>query len=259
VLCCKETILIFSFSEKGDAMNSLIRTCLCMALCFSFSVSASELYGQAVYSISGVVEELSDTPLAGEVYVAEFQIDTTVVDIDPSPDRGEYPNAILSASVVFGNGFISEIDFSGGTVIVQRDLAGGGVFLQDATGNSTFLVFDLNNPFDTDALPTDPALQFTASPDSLVSLEEPTLGLVVSFSEVEIDGGTGPIVFAVTSGPVVLRGDCDLDGEVTFFDIPPFIDVLLSGSFLDQADCNSDGIVNFGDIPVFVGILLDRQ
>jgi len=237
-------------------MNSLIRTCLCVALCFSFSVSASELYGQAVYSISGVVED-SDTPLTGEFYVAEFQIDTTVADTDPSPDRGEYPNAILSALVVFGNGFISEIDFSGGTVIVQRDLAGGGVFLQDPTGNSTFLVFDLNNSFDTDALPVDPALQFTASPDSLVSLDEPTQGLVVSFSEVELDGGT-PIVFAVTSGPIVLRGDCDLDGEVNFFDIPPFIDVLISGSFLDQADCNSDGLVNFGDIPVFVGILLDQ-
>ena len=113
-------------------MNSLMRTCLCMALCFSFCVSASQLYGQVVYSISGFVNNegaFANQPLAGEYYFAEFDIDTSVLDTDPSPDRGVYPNAILSATVEFESGFTSEVNFAGGTVTVQRDLAGGGVFL----------------------------------------------------------------------------------------------------------------------------------
>jgi len=149
-----------------------------LALCFSFLVSSSQLYGQVVYSISGFVEDggFASGPLAGQTYIAEFEIDTSVPDTDPSPDRGLYPNAIVSATVEFESGFTSEVDFTGGVVTVQRDLAGGGVFLQDESMMSTFLVYDLNNPFDTDALPTDPAMQFTASPDSLVFIMEPMFG-----------------------------------------------------------------------------------
>ena len=241
-------------------MNSLIRACLCMALCLSFCVSASQVYGQVVYSISGFIDGYGlGSPLAGESYVAEFEIDTSVLDTDPSSDRGLYPGAILSASVVFESGFTSEVDFSGGVVTVQRDLGGGGVFLQNASGNSTFLVYDLNNPFDTDALLTDPATQFTASPDSLIALNEPAFGLIISFSNVDLDpqGGSGPMVFAVISAVApVVRGDCDLDGAVTFGDIPPMIDQLLNGTFLAQADCNADGGVDFDDIPTFVDILM---
>jgi len=47
-----------------------------------------------------------------------------------------------------------------------------------------------------------------------------------------------------------LLGDCNLDGRVTFFDIHPFIDILMDGSFLEQADCNQDGEVNFLDVLV---------
>ena len=50
------------------------------------------------------------------------------------------------------------------------------------------------------------------------------------------------MVFAVISAVApVVRGDCDLDGAVTFGDIPPMIDQLLNGTFLAQADCNADG------------------
>ena len=52
-----------------------------------------------------------------------------------------------------------------------------------------------------------------------------------------------------------LLGDCNLDGEVTFLDINPFIAVLTSGNFLVQADCNQDGEVNFFDIASFIEIL----
>ena len=264
--------VFFSKKEEGDVMNCFIRTCLCMALCFSFCVSANQLYGQeVVYSVSGVFEEDAFGQLgfgqefAGESYVAEFVIDTSAPDIDDDPDRGEFPNAILSATVVFESGFVSEVDFSGGIVTVLRDADGGGIFLQDAGQDSSFVVFQLGIPFDSDALLTDPAIQFSAAPDSLVLLAEPSVsGSLISFSNVDLNapgGGSGAIVFAIVSGAddSVLLGDCDLDGAVTFADIPVMIDVLVDGSFLDQADCNADGTVGFEDIPSFIDILMNSS
>ena len=47
----------------------------------------------------------------------------------------------------------------------------------------------------------------------------------------------------------------DLDGEVTFSDISPFIGILAAGTYLIEADCNLDGVVDFADIPAFIAIL----
>ena len=55
--------------------------------------------------------------------------------------------------------------------------------------------------------------------------------------------------------PLPILGDADLDGTVTFADIPAFIEVLTSGIFLEEADCNADCEVNFDDIPAFIEIL----
>jgi len=58
------------------------------------------------------------------------------------------------------------------------------------------------------------------------------------------------------SEPEILLGDCDLDGEVDFADVPAFVDVLVSRSFLAEADADQDGDVDFRDIFPFVGILI---
>ena len=58
-----------------------------------------------------------------------------------------------------------------------------------------------------------------------------------------------------TSSQITILGDCNLDGEVTFFDIAAFIAVLQAGDFLEQADTNVDGEVNFSDIAPFIAIL----
>lgn len=63
----------------------------------------------------------------------------------------------------------------------------------------------------------------------------------------ELDG----IVPSMTA----LKGDVNLDGGVTFFDIQPFIDVLANQGFQAEADCNCDGMVNFFDIQPFIDIL----
>ena len=56
------------------------------------------------------------------------------------------------------------------------------------------------------------------------------------------------------SGPV-LKGDVDMDGDIDFADIPPFISALQSGVFQAEADCNCDAVVTFADIPAFIALL----
>ena len=53
-------------------------------------------------------------------------------------------------------------------------------------------------------------------------------------------------------------GDLNLDGDVDFFDISPFISSLTDGVFRDEADINQDGEVDFFDIAFFID-LLSRQ
>ena len=68
-------------------------------------------------------------------------------------------------------------------------------------------------------------------------------------------GINAQITLSEGSNPVVLLGDCNLDGNVNFLDISPFINILSTQDFFAQADCNQDGGVNFLDISPFIGIL----
>ena len=54
---------------------------------------------------------------------------------------------------------------------------------------------------------------------------------------------------------VVLLGDVDLNGEVNFFDVFPFITILAEGTFQAEADCDESGAVEFSDISAFIAIL----
>ncbi len=53
----------------------------------------------------------------------------------------------------------------------------------------------------------------------------------------------------------VVKGDCDMDGDIDFDDIPAFITILQSGMFVGEADCDCSGTVDFSDIPAFIVIL----
>ena len=57
----------------------------------------------------------------------------------------------------------------------------------------------------------------------------------------------------------IILGDANLDGEVNFLDINPFIGLLASNTYLQQADCNQDGVLNFLDIAPFITILSDNS
>ena len=54
--------------------------------------------------------------------------------------------------------------------------------------------------------------------------------------------------------PTIL-GDVNLDGDVNFLDISPFISLLAGSDFLDEADVNRDGSVDFLDISPFISLL----
>lgn len=58
-----------------------------------------------------------------------------------------------------------------------------------------------------------------------------------------------------TTAPTPLLGDVDLNDEVNFLDIGPFIDVLSNNAFQAEADCDENGEVNFLDIGPFINIL----
>ncbi len=71
----------------------------------------------------------------------------------------------------------------------------------------------------------------------------------------------GEGIFAVYDGRQDgsgLLGDVNLDGDVDFSDIPPFIALLSSGGFQVEADTDQSGDVNFADIPAFIEILLNQ-
>ena len=58
-----------------------------------------------------------------------------------------------------------------------------------------------------------------------------------------------------TGGPMTVKGDVDLSGNVDFLDINPFIVLLAAGGFQLEADCDCDGDVDFLDIQPFIDIL----
>jgi len=59
-------------------------------------------------------------------------------------------------------------------------------------------------------------------------------------------------ISVITEIPVLL-GDVDMNGTVSFSDIPPFIALLQTGAFQAEADVDLNGVVNFADIPPFIG------
>ena len=248
-------------------MSFLLRIGFCLVFFIALAVPAN-LHGQIVYTITGFANNspFDDPTLApevgpGESYVAEFVIDDSVLDSDPDSDRGLFTGAIMSSSITFSGGYVSQVDFAGGDVDVRMDFGGGGFFLTSPDGLGTIVVADPGNALDSDELLTEPGAELVGSPLSLYVLEEPT-GLIVSFSD-ESDLGlgeptTGPIRLTVTVGTVdsTLLGDVNLDGVFDFFDIQPFIDLLMAGEFQAEGDINENGVVDFFDIQPFITFAL---
>ena len=259
-------------------MRFLLRTGFCLVVLAALVLPANLLHAQVTYTVTGFANTLGDPDVdnllgdvdflspevaVGESYVAEFEVDLSAADVDSSPDRGEFPGAIISSSIVFSGGYISQVDFTGGQIVIQRDLAGGGIFFSDPSGLGVILIADVGDAFETDALFDDIEDQFLGDPMgdlvSLFSLTEPS-GNVFSVSQAPDLGlgpMTGPILLSVSTP--VLAGDVNRDGAVDFFDIDPFIDVLTTQNYQDEADLDQNGIVNFFDIDPFVTVLSSQN
>ena len=61
--------------------------------------------------------------------------------------------------------------------------------------------------------------------------------------------------YTVVEPIVILLGDLDGDGAVTFFDIQPFIEALTAGTFLPAGDIDQNELLNFFDIAPFIALL----
>ena len=71
--------------------------------------------------------------------------------------------------------------------------------------------------------------------------------------------GAVDVGFATLFGSQIsatILGDINLDGNIDFLDISPFISILTSGGFQLEADINQDDAVDFLDISPFIGVLL---
>ena len=164
-------------------------------------------------------------------------------DGDSANDR--FGDSVSGAGDVNGDGFADLIvgaprdDNSG-------DSSGSARVLSGFDG-SVLYTFDGDSDADTfgDAVSGAGDVNGDGIPDFFVSGSRQLGGLQ--------GGGNGYVRVFVSQ--VIILGDCNQDGEVTFLDIAPFIEILSANSFLDQADCNQDGVVNFLDIARFIEIL----
>ena len=147
--------------------------------------------------------------------------------IVPAGDIGTQGDDTFSITVV---GDTVEVSVNGDTQTLNVADVGHMVF--NGLGGTDTLTFDL--PDGTDLRIINGAYQvgdlFTVVVDNI--------------AEVDLENGT-----------LSFQGDVDLDGAVTFSDIPSFIAVLTNGDYQLEADINQDGFVDFEDIPAFIDVL----
>ena len=179
----------------------------------------------------------------------------------------------------------SDVTFTGGQAFNPTfDVIGGRRFdaselTIDATGSSGnfFSVTVLQNGVDSALSPMfDPGFEAGVGPNGAVllarvdfefdprggsavfdftlgdlgAIQLPDIALNPSFGSASLT--FGPLTPKGPPGPL---GDVNLDGDVDFFDIQPFIDYLSSGFFICEADINLDGVVDLLDVAPFISIL----
>ena len=214
---------------------------------------------------------------------ASAQVFDTVVNIPPDPNIGMFESVggdgLTTQLNVFDGGSIGEGFFalSGSEVNINGGLIGdffsarsdsvvnitGCTFSFEFEARSGSAVNVFGSDFVLDGAPLDSLTVDQAF--TIVDRNVALSGVLVDGSDFSLqlnsvigqgDFFSSDATLTVTLvAPTVILGDCDLNGEVEFLDINPFIAVLSSNSFLEQADCNQDGVVDFLDIAAFIAIL----
>ncbi len=99
---------------------------------------------------------------------------------------------------------------------------------------------------------------FTESPLALVGITSFGIGCADQDAGVYADVGFFSEYISSIVGDLAapsMLGDVNLDGNVNFLDIAPFIVVLTNGGSQYEADANQDGAVNFLDVFAFINLL----
>ena len=185
---------------------------------------------------------------ADKTFIAELDFSVTGSNINATTEAEE-PNLTNVGSSVWWsvdadeNGTIT-IDTFGSDfdtqLYVYEFVPGGGLPGLLLVGN--------NN--DTDGFQSEVAFHVTSSTRYIIRVGGHRSSQSIG------DGSEGNIVLnGVFSLSAVLLGDVNLDTEVNFLDISPFIAVLSTGGFQNEADLDQNGLVDFLDIAPFITAL----
>ena len=190
-----------------------------------------------------------------QISFVEADLDGGASDVDLF--RFDVPvETILSAHVLSERLGIGNDRFDP-TVKLMDDSGNELAFSDDVNWLLNNLVVDQSIPSNTnDSSSVEDAAFFN------ITLAPGTYYLEVAPASVNINQppSNGDIYWLLTSldpigVPTPLLGDVNLDGNVNFLDISPFIALLANGGFQTEADINGDGMVSFLDIAPFIAIL----
>ena len=236
--------------------------------------AANQIYIMEVDSL--VIEQLSlvDTT-DGTFVLADFTTSTTAQAFERFEGNGNLTNNgfVVSLPQTAGNNFGFVAEFGQGLVTQGVALQNDTQLLVEATvgpANDTNLVVAVRENSGEFFSIVVPAADLADDGQAIVDVSDFFFnGDVVDgipngfITEVSFQSPFGPgnaVDFSVQrisaiNGTPFLLGDVNLDGEISFLDISPFIERLSDMTFQAEADIDQNEVVNFLDISPFIGLL----
>ena len=198
----------------------------------------------------------------------DITLDVAAFVVPPAPpviaDLGEIADADVAFTIdTFGTTVVADTelavwDEASATLIIINDDAGGAflseldLFVGLPAGDYILGVGGFNTVFGdgfTAASTSGEAGAYTLNFNGQTTSGSLVPGNV-DFYGFSVGGGGGVPVFPL--------GDVNQSGDVSFFDIAPFIAVLSANAFQFEADIDGDGDVDFFDIQPFIDILANQ-